>query len=79
MSCGDDGLISVLWYFTTVHVPIDPFVSYIAYHIARKFREVKFSWKLIQLSFCDFIFTDSDPIAIINDVNIVSLIKIFAG
>ena len=48
------------------------------YRIARKFRRVKFSWKLIRLSFRDFIFTDSDPIAIINDVNIVLRIKIFA-
>ena len=31
------------------------------------------------LSFCDFIFMDSDPIAIVNDVNIVLRIKIFAG
>ena len=35
--------------------------------------------ELIRLSFHDFIFTDSDPIAIINDVNIVSRIKIFTG
>ena len=35
--------------------------------------------KLIRLSFRNFIFTDSNPIAIINDVNIVSQIKIFAG
>ena len=48
-------------------------------HIARKFRGVKFLQKLIRLSFCDYIFTDSDPIAIINDVNIVSRIKIFMG
>ena len=46
------------------------------YCIARKFRGVKFSQKLICLSFRDFIFADSDPI---NDVNIVSRIKIFAG
>ena len=51
----------------------------VVYRIARKFRGVKFSWKLIRLSFCVFIFTDSNPIAIINDVNIVSWIKIFAG
>ena len=51
----------------------------IIYCIARKFREVKFLWKLIRLTFCDFIFTDSDPVAIINNVNIVSWIKIFAG
>ena len=31
----------------------------------------------MELSFSDFIFTDSDPIAIINDVNIVLQIKIF--
>ena len=49
------------------------------YRIARKFRGVKFSRKLIRLSFRNFIFADSDPIAIINDVNIVSWIKIFAG
>ena len=49
------------------------------YRIARKFRGVKFSWKLIRLSFRDFIFMDSDPIVIINDVNIVSRIKIFTG
>ena len=49
------------------------------YCIARKFRGVKFLWKLIRLSFHDFIFMDSNPIAIINDVNIVSRIKIFAG
>ena len=47
--------------------------------ITRKFRGVNFSRKLIRLSFRDYIFTDSDPIAIINDVNIVSRIKIFAG
>ena len=45
----------------------------------RKFCGVKFSRKLSQLSFRDFIFTDSDPIPLINDVNIVSQIKIFAG
>ena len=49
------------------------------YRIARKFRGVKFSWKLIRLSFRNFIFTDSNPIAIINDINIVSWIKIFVG
>ena len=49
------------------------------YRIARKFHGVKFSRKLIQLSFCDSIFADSIPIAIINDVNIVSRIKIFMG
>ena len=38
------------------------------YRIARKFHGIKFSRKVIQLSFRDFIFTDSDPIAIINDV-----------
>ena len=48
----------------------------VAYRIARKFRGVKFSWKLIRLS---FLFTDSDPIAIINDVNIITRIKIFVG
>ena len=37
------------------------------YRIARKFCGVEFSRKLIQLSFRDFIFTGSDPIAIIND------------
>ena len=47
------------------------------YRIARKFRGVKFLRKLIRLSFRDFFFTDSDPIAIISDVNIVSRIKIF--
>ena len=36
--------------------------------VARKFHGVKFSRKLIQLSFCDFISMDSDPVAIINDV-----------
>ena len=46
------------------------------YCIARKFRGVKF---FIRLSFCNFIFADSGPIAIINDVNIVSWIKIFAA
>ena len=46
------------------------------YRIARKFRGVKFSQKLIRLTFHDFIFADSDPIPIIN---IVSRIKIFAG
>ena len=45
----------------------------------RKFHRVKFSWKLIRLSFHDFVFTDSDPIVIINDVKIVLRIKIFAG
>ena len=35
--------------------------------------------KLIRLSFRDFIFADSSPIAIINDVNIVLRIKIFVG
>ena len=50
-------------------------VASIKYRIARKFHGVKFSWKLI----CDFIFADSGPIAIINDVNIVSRIKIFVG
>ena len=49
------------------------------YHIARKFHGVKFSRKLIRLSFRDFIFADSSPFAIINDVNIVSRIKIFEG
>ena len=49
------------------------------YCIARKFHGVKFSQKLIRLSFRDFIFADSSPIAIINDVNIVSQIKIFTG
>ena len=46
------------------------------YGIARKFRGVKFSQKLIRLSFRDFIFVDSDPIPIIN---VVSWTKIFAG
>ena len=46
------------------------------YRIARKFHGIKFSRKLILLSFRDFIFMDSNPIAIINDVNIVSQIKI---
>ena len=41
------------------------------YRIARKFCRIKFLRKLIRLSFLDFIFVDSDPIAIINDVNIV--------
>ena len=45
------------------------------YCVARKFRGVKFLRKLIRLSFHDFIFADSGPIAIINDVNIVSQIK----
>ena len=49
------------------------------YRIARKFCGIKFLRKLIRLSFRDFIFADSDPIAITNDVNIVSWIKIFAG
>ena len=49
------------------------------YRIARKFRRVKFSQKLIRLSFRNFICTDSDPIAIVNDINMVSRIKIFAG
>ena len=49
------------------------------YRIARKFCGVKFSQKLIWLSFRDFIFMDSDPIAIINGVNVVSRIKIFVG
>ena len=49
------------------------------YRIARKFCVVKFLRKLIRLSFCDFIFADSNPIAIINDINIVSRIKIFMG
>ena len=48
------------------------------YRIARKFRRVKYSQKLIRLSFRDFIFADSNPI-LINDVTIVSQIKIFAG
>ena len=48
-------------------------------HIARKFCRITFLRKLIRLSFRNFIFTDSDPIAIINDVNIVSWIKIFVG
>ena len=49
------------------------------YCIARKFCGIKFLRKLIRLSFRDFIFTDSDPIAVINDINVVSRIKIFAG
>ena len=49
------------------------------YSIARKFYGVKFSQKLIRLSFHDFIFADSGPIAIINNVNTVSWIKIFTG
>ena len=49
------------------------------YRIARKFRGVKFSQKLIRLSFRNFICMDSDPIAIVNDVNMVSQINIFAG
>ena len=41
---------------------------------------VKFLRKLIQLSFHNFICTNSDPVAIINDVNIVSRIKtLWAG
>ena len=47
-------------------------VFYTRYRIARKFRGVKFSQKLTRLSFCDFIFADFGPIAIINDVNILS-------
>ena len=43
-------------------------VKRLGYRIARKFHGVKFSWKLIRLSFRDFIFGDSNPIAIINDV-----------
>ena len=46
------------------------------YTTARKFRGIKFSQKLTRL---DYIFADSGPIAIINDVNILSQIKIFAG
>ena len=49
------------------------------YRIARDFCGVKFAWKLIRISFRNFIFADSDPIAIINDVNIVLRIKIFMG
>ena len=49
------------------------------YRIARKFHGIKFSWKLIRLSFRNFIFMDSDPIAIINDINTVLRIKIFHG
>ena len=49
------------------------------YRIARKFRGIKFSRKLIRLSFHNLIFADSNPIAIISDVNIVSQIKIFAS
>ena len=53
-------------------------VCFYVYRIARKFHRVKFSRKLIRLSFHDFIFMDSDPISIIiNDVNIVSRIKIW--
>ena len=52
---------------------------YCVYHIARKFCVVKFSRKLIWLSFRNFIFVDSSRIAIISDVNIVLRIKIFAG
>ena len=50
-----------------------------AYRIARNFHKVKFPWKLIRLSFHDFIFVDSNLIAIINDVDIVSWIKICVG
>ena len=49
------------------------------YRITRKFRRVKFLRKLIRLSFLDFIFVDSSPIAIIGDANIVLRIKIVAG
>ena len=47
------------------------------YRVAGKFHGVKLLRKLIQLSFRDFIFMDSDPTTIIDDVNIVSRIKIF--
>ena len=62
-----------------IHVLIDPFVPYIAYCTARKVSRDKIFVETHSTSFYDFIFTNSDPIAIINDVNIVSWIKIFAG
>ena len=72
--------IMVQTYSTPILIPWDsPWVCGWNYRIARKFRRIKFSQKLIWLSFRDFIFADSDPIAIINDVNIVSQIKIFVG
>ena len=49
------------------------------YHTARKFCGVKFLRKLIRLSFRNFIFVDSGPIAIINDVNIVLRIKMWTS
>ena len=49
------------------------------YRIARKFRGIKIFAELIRPSFRDFIFMDSDPITTINNVNIVSWIKFFAG
>ena len=54
----------------------DEKLTFNKYCIARKFRRVKFSRKLIRQSFRNFIFTDSDPIATINDINIVSRIPI---
>ena len=63
----------------SVSITLLPAVYLMKYRIAKTFRGVKFSWKLIRLSFCNSIFADSDPIPIINDVNIVSRIKIFAG
>ena len=70
---------SSLPFLCTLAWNIDAEQKWYDYCIARKFRGVKFSRKLIRRSFHDFIFTDSDPIAIINDVNIVSHVKIFAG
>ena len=49
------------------------------YCITRNFRGTKLSQKLIPLSSRNFTVMDSDPIAIINHVNIVSQIKNFAG
>ena len=46
------------------------------YRIARKFRGVKFSRKLLRLSFRDFIFMDSDLIAIINDVSRIKFSRV---
>ena len=72
-------VLNVVTIVAKVHASPRNLVCKTIYRIARKFRRVKFSWKLIRLSFCNFIFTDSNPIAIINDVNIVSRIKIFVG
>ena len=72
-------VLNVAMLVAKVHASPRNLVCKTIYHIARKFRRVKFSWKLIRLSFCNFIFTDSNPIAIINDVNIVLWTKIFVG